>query len=349
MRVTNKARLAALWGALFVIACRSENPVLAVHEYAHPKTLRFLGPLPEPDTNRFRKEIIALGRRLFYEPRLSANDKVSCATCHDQSLAFSDGVALAKSGVSGKPATRNSPALINLAWSNNGLFWDGGAKNIESQLIGPLHNADEMGQPIGVSLDKLRADGAYRRAFEKAFPDQQVSITNMLQALAQFVRTLVSFDSLYDRVLRQEGMLNDAQARGRNLYTGKCAVCHNGPLLTDNGYHNNGLDTKYPPDHEGQLMGRFRITRKNEDIGKFRTPTLRNIAVTKPYMHDGRFATLEAVIEHYSSGIQRSATLDAKLPAGGFHFSTQDKADLKEFLLTLTDENFLKRKEFRLD
>ncbi|MBX3721070.1 MAG: c-type cytochrome [Turneriella sp.] len=349
MRITQKARLAALGVAFVYAACRAENPVLSVHEYAHPKVVRFLGPMPEPETNRFRPEVIHLGRKLFYEPKLSANGKVSCATCHEQSQGFSDGVALATTGVSGKPATRNSPALINLAWSNNGLFWDGGAKNLESQLLGPLHNPDEMGQAIGVSLDKLKADSSYRRAFEKAFPDQQVSITNLLQAIAQFVRTLVSFDSLYDRVLRQEAMLNDAEARGRNLFTGNCAVCHNGPLMTDNDYHNNGIDTTYPPIHDGQPMGRFRITRKDADIGKFRTPTLRNIAVTRPYMHDGRFATLEAVIEHYSSGIKRSATLDGKLPAGGFHFSAQDKADLKEFLLTLTDENFLKRKEFRLD
>lgn len=349
MRPLTTARFAALGLALLMSACRVENPVLSIHEYAHPKVVRFLGPLPEPETNRYRPEAIALGRRLFYEPKLSSNGKVSCATCHEQALGFSDGVALAKSGVSGKSATRHSPTLINLAWSNNGLFWDGGAKNLESQIVGPLHNPDEMGQPIGASLEKLRADSTYRKAFEQAFPDHELSTTNLLQALAQFVRTLVSFDSRYDRVLRQEGMLNEGEARGRNLFTGKCAVCHNGPLMTDNGYHNNGLDDQYPPDHEGQLMGRFRITRKTEDIGKFRTPTLRNIAVTKPYMHDGRFATLEAVIEHYSSGIKRSATLDPKLPAGGFHFSAQDKADLKEFLLILTDENFLKRKEFRLD
>lgn len=339
----------APWVALVLLcACRAESPVLSYVDYAHPNTVRFLGPLPEPETNRFRKEAIVLGRRLFYEPLLSANGKVSCATCHAQHLAFSDGVALATTGVSGKPAFRNSPALINLAWAKNGLFWDGGAKNLESQIMGPLHNEDEMGQAIGVSADKLRADSSYRSAFAAAFGDREISTANILHSLAQFVRTLVSFNSKYDRVLRQEAELSESQERGRNLFMGKCGPCHGGILMTDDGFHNNGIDDKYSAIREGQPMGRFRITRKTEDIGKFRTPTLRNIEVTKPYMHDGRFATLEAVIEHYARGIKKSATLDPKLPAGGFRFSEEQKKDLKQFLLTLTDEEFLRRKEFRL-
>lgn len=350
MRKSIRGCLGAPWVALVLfVACRAENPVLSHIDYAHPNTVRFLGPMPEPETNRFRSEAIALGRRLFYEPMLSANGKVSCATCHAQHLGFSDGVALATTGVSGKPAFRNSPALINLAWAKNGLFWDGGAKNLESQIMGPLHNEDEMGQAIGVSADKLRAVSSYRDAFAAAFGDRAVSPGNILHALAQFVRTLVSFNSKYDRVLKQEAELNASQENGRNLFMRKCGACHGGVLMTDDGFHNNGIDTVYPAIREGQPMGRFRITRKNEDIGKFRTPTLRNIEVTKPYMHDGRFATLEAVIEHYSSGIKKSATLDAKLPAGGFRFSEEQKKDLKQFMLTLTDEEFLRRKEFRLE
>ena len=350
MRISIRRCLWAPWVALVCLqACKAENPVLSHIDYAHPNTVRYLGPMPEPETNRFSKDVIALGRRLFYEPLLSANGKVSCATCHAQHLGFSDGVALARTGVSGKPAFRNSPALINLAWAKNGLFWDGGAKNIESQIMGPLHNEDEMGQAIGVSVDKLKSQGSYRRAFEKAFPDKQVTTTNLLNALAQFVRILVSFNSKYDRVLRQEAELNESQERGRNLLMGKCGPCNGGILMTADGFHNNGIDKEYSTIREGQPMGRFRITRNKADIGKFRTPTLRNIEVTGPYMHDGRFATLEAVIEHYSSGIKKSATLDAKLPAGGFQFSREQKSDLKAFLLTLTDQEFLTRKEFRLD
>lgn len=352
MRISRWERFGALlWVAFAVFACRLENPVLKPHEYAHPKVVRLLGPLPEPESNRFRSEIIALGRRLFYEPKLSANGRVSCATCHLQSLAFSDGVALATSGVSGKPAFRNSPALINLAWVKNGLFWDGGAKNIESQLLGPLHNEDEMGQPIGISVDKLKADSKYREEFRAAFPDREVSVTNLLHALSQFVRTLVSFDSRYDRVLRGEpaAALSESETSGQKLFAKHCSPCHAGPLVTDNDFHNNGIDTQFPAIRDGQPMGRYRITRKVADTGKFRTPTLRNIAVTGPYMHDGRFATLESVLEHYSSGVKSSPTLDARVPAGGFKFSPKEKAEIIHFLMTLTDEDFLKRREFRLD
>lgn len=352
MNPTHRARYGALFGvALLFIACRGENPVLLPHEYAHPKVVRLLGPLPESESNPFRKEIIVLGRRLFYEPRLSANGKVSCATCHLQSLAFSDGVALATTGVSGKSAFRNSPALINLAWAKSGLFWDGGAKNIESQLLGPLHNEDEMGQAIGISVDKLKADARYRAEFSAAFPDHKVSVTNLLHAISQFVRTLVSFDSRYDQVLRGEPgvALSESETSGQRLFAKHCSPCHTGPLVTDNDFHNNGIDSVYPAIRDGQPMGRFRITRNPVDIGKFRTPTLRNIAVTGPYMHDGRFATLEAVLEHYASGVKKSATLDRRIPVGGFRFSPKERAEIIHFLMTLTDENFLKRKEFRLD
>lgn len=285
---------------------------------------------------------VELGRQLFYDTGLSSNGKVSCATCHLPSKAFTDGRTLTNAGVSGKALVRHSPTLINLAWSNNGLFWDGGSKNLESQALGPLTHQDEMGQNLNAIVAYLSKQEAYPIAFSNAFPGEAISYVTVAKALAQFQRTLVSADSRYDHWIRKEGeTLTSLERQGYTIFQQKCATCHSTDLFTDNDYHNNGLDSHFSDEGEGELLGRMRITFSPNDLGKYRTPTLRNSALTAPYMHDGRFATLESVVEHYSEGIVGGSTTDLRLPIGGFHFDDNEKAALLAFLATLTDNSFV--------
>lgn len=323
--------------------------------YQEPQPLVLVpGNFPEfvdSKTNPLTSEGIALGKKLFFDKRLSGNNQVSCVTCHQQSLAFSDGFALTRQGISGNALERNSPALINLAWANNGLFWDGGSTNLESQVFAPLAHADEMHQNLDELLEELNADAAYRKMFEKAF-GKPISQADIVKAIAQFERTLISANSKYDKYMRGEsgGVMNSEEIKGLRLAEQFCFSCHAGPLLTDNHYHNNGIDTDFTDDTELMMKkGRARITNNSEDLGKFRTPTLRNVEKTGPYMHDGRFGTLQDVVEHYNSGILASPTLDPVLFRNGklgISLSETEKKQLIAFLKTLTDYEFLNDKSF---
>ena len=307
-------------------------------------------PLPISDTeNPMTREGIDLGRMLFYDVRLSANNKVSCASCHDQSLAFSDGVSLSKAGVSATALLRHAPALINLAWANNGLFWDGGSTNLESQVFGPLTAHDEMAQNLFELVDELNAVPDYVTRFKSAF-DDEISSQNVAKALAQFQRTLISADSKYDQFkLKKAGAtLSSLEMRGLELVKQKCQGCHSGELFTDNGYHNNGIDALFSnTEHEGLYMGRYRISYDLADLGKFRTPTLRNVGLTAPYMHDGRFKNLDEVLDHYSDGIRDSETLDPLLPAKGMKLQQDEKKAIIAFLNTLSDQSFITNPAFQ--
>jgi cytochrome c peroxidase len=302
--------------------------------------------IPAPAHNPLSADGIALGRTLFYDKGLSANGQVSCGTCHQQERAFSDGMALSQAGVSGGKLKRHAPALINLAWMD-GLFWDGGAKNLEAVSLGPLTHADEMGQDVKALLLYLRQHPSYPAQFHKAFGTDSITTPLVLRALAQFQRTLISADSRYDRYVRKApgGELSSMELQGMALFQQHCASCHTTNFFTDNRYHNNGLDSTYPDDHERLAHGRGRITGLPQDIGKYKTPTLRNIALTAPYMHDGRFGTLQEVLQHYTSRIQPSPTLAPQLQKGdkpGIALSTEEQQQLIAFLHTLTDEAFVR-------
>lgn len=302
-------------------------------------------------TNPLTKDGIELGKKLFFDKRLSGNNQVSCATCHQQNLAFSDGFALTTQGISGKALERNSPALMNLAWAKNGLFWDGGSTNLESQAFAPLAHEDEMQQNLDELILELNADPSYTRLFKNAF-NSPISQTGIVKAIAQFERTLISANSRYDKYIRGEsgGNLNTEELKGLQLAEQFCFSCHSTPLLTDNSYHNNGIGNDFTDGTELMMKtGRYRITHNPKDIGKFRTPTLRNIEKTAPYMHNGRFTTLEKVLDHYSNGILFSATLDSNLNQNGklgFSFSDTEKQQLIAFLKTLTDTQYLTDKRF---
>ncbi len=238
---------------------------------------------------------------------------------------------------------RNSPALINLAWVNKGFFWDGGSSNLENQAYAPMAHPDELFQDLYELVDELNQDEEYIRLFKEAFNDK-IQDKYVVRAIAQFEKTLVSANSKYDKYVRHEGntRLDKEEAKGLVLFEQHCRRCHATDLFTDNGFHNNGLDNSYPDTHEGIYQGRYRVTFIQEDMGKFKTPTLRNIALTAPYMHDGRFATLEDVIAHYSKGIKPNSTVDKTLSQnGGLHISPEEQKQLIKFLHTITDYEFI--------
>lgn len=339
--MVNLSKIAILVATTSIIISCSKQEINPVPEsYTLPVPAHFPQPIFDTE-NPMTRQGIELGRMLFYDVRLSGNNKISCASCHDQSLAFSDGKALTNVGVSGTPLIRHSPALINMAWATNGLFWDGGSTNLESQAFAPLTATDEMAQDLNELVKELNEVPDYVNRFRFVFNDE-IKSSHIVRALAQFQRTLISADSRYDQYKTMSGTLSVLEQKGLNLVATKCQGCHTGELFTDNRYHNNGLDASFTnSDHEGIYQGRYRISYQNSDLGSFKTPTLRNVAVTAPYMHDGRFATLEEVLEHYATGIKSSETLDPLIPSGGLNLAKDEKEAILAFLHTLTDNTYL--------
>lgn len=304
-------------------------------------------PQPElPADNPLTAEGIALGERLFFDPRLSGTGTQSCASCHAREHAFADSVAVSL-GARGTPGVRNSMPLFNLAWSSS-YAWDGSQPRIRDQALAAMRNPIEMDADVDKVAAALGRDKELGSAFAAAFGDRTISADRIGLALEQYLLTLVSADSRFDRALRGAEQLSDEEKRGFELFLteydparGKlgadCFHCHGGALLTDFVFRNNGLVAAAAD------AGRAAATGRESDRAKFKTPSLRNVAITGPYMHDGRFATLEEVVAHYDHGVRRSATLDANLakhPAAGLRLSAADQRALVAFLRTLTDPAF---------
>ena len=293
--------------------------------------------VPTVVRNPLSEEGVALGRMLFYDPILSVDSSVSCASCHFLEQAFTDGVALSDKGFSGKTLKRNAPSLFNIAW-HHALFWDGGAVDVESQVAGPILEIDELGGDPQKMIERLNRHGGYRASFQKVFGKEEVEIGDVAKAIAQFERTLVSYHTLYDDYKQGKGVLDEQALHGLALYQRHCASCHEEGFFSDFDYHNNGLDRVFDfSDPEDLRWGRFRLTFEEKDKGAYKTPSLRNVALTAPYMHDGRFITLQEVLDHYSRGIVDSEYLSQKIPKGGFQFTRQEQEDIIRFLHTLTD------------
>ncbi len=292
-------------------------------------------PAPQYDfsANPVTASGFELGRRLFHDPRLSRDGSISCASCHQQFAAFAHLDHRVSHGLNGANGTRNAPPLFNLAWQPE-LMWDGAIHNLELQPLAPLGNPVEMGETLEGVLPKLQADAEYRRRFEAAFGPGEIDSRRMLLALTQFVGTLRSADSRYDR-----DELSSQEREGLALFRQHCASCHREPLFTDYSYRGNGLDA------DSADLGRSVISGKAEDRGRFKVPSLRNVAVSAPYMHDGRFDTLAQVLRHYASGIQDSAALDPAL-RGGLVLSAEQQQALVAFLESLTDEAFLQDERY---
>jgi len=279
---------AALWG---------EQPAGSPAIDAKIPLLKPLAPVEHPRESPASEAKIALGRKLFFDARLSRNDRISCATCHDPAQGFGDGQRLAR-GIDDRQGARHTPGLINVAYGRP-LMWDGRAATLEEQALLPIQNPDEMDLRLEALEEKLRGIAEYRKAFEQVFGGD-VSAERIAQALAAYERTIVSAETPFDRYLRGDrDSLSAPARRGMKLFFGRarCSVCHSGPELTDNKFHNIGAT-----DSQAADAGRRAVTGREEDQGAFRTPQLREIGRTAPYMHNGRFATLRDVVKHYNFG-----------------------------------------------
>lgn len=291
---------------------------------------------PIPLSNLETSAKIALGKKLFFDPRLSINGSISCAFCHMPKAGFADPRPVSI-GVGGKRGGRNAPPVLNAAYLNL-QFWDGRAGSLEEQAIGPLTNPVEMANPNNQRVvDRLRKISEYQRSFHEVFGGD-VAIDRIAQAIAAYERTLVTPHSPYDQYLMGDSKaLSPAQKRGFTLFKGKarCVLCHSGVLLSDQSYHNLGVP------QTGTLsvdVGRYAVTHNPEDKGKFRTPSIRNVALTAPYMHDGTFRTLDQVVDFYNKGGGRSrfTTKDSLLVP--LHLSAKEKKDLVAYLRSLSGE-----------
>jgi len=303
-----------------------------------------------PSDNPLTEEGVALGKKLFSDKILSGNQTQSCADCHKVKEAFSDSAAfsLGAQGILGK---RNSMPLFNLAWNFDERFaWDGKEFGLENQVIEPIVNPLEMHGDLKEIVKKLNEHNNYPALFQSAFGSSKISPDLVAKAVAQFMRTIISANSKFDNFLLGKSTLTVEEENGFNIFMseekGDCFHCHgstNNPLWTDNKFHNNGLDERFID------LGLGAITGDPSDNGKFKTPSLRNLIFTAPYMHDGRFSTLEEVINHYSEGLQFSETIDPLMKSvhqGGVDLNEEEKAALKAFLLTLTDEEFIENPAF---
>ncbi len=304
-----------------------------------------------PSDNPQTIEGIALGKKLFFDPILSGNGTQACADCHNPQNAFSDERQFSI-GIDGIAGIRNSMPLFNMAWNFNGkFFWDGRALGLEAQALEPVINPIEMHNTWDEAVASIQGTTVYPAMFNDAFGTTVVDSTLVSKSIAQFLRTLISGNSKFDRYLLNQESLTASELNGLNIFLdetrGDCFHCHgnpNNPLWTDNAFHNNGLDEVITDKGLGLVTGDPR------DFGLFKTPSLRNLAYTAPYMHDGRFTTIDEVINHYSEGLVYSETIDPlmkSVPQGGVQLSDDDKADLKAFLLTLSEPGFLNNPDFQ--
>lgn len=294
-----------------------------------------------PTDNPANAEKIELGRKLFYDPMLSSDKSVACASCHKQELAFTDGNQVSR-GVNRELGTRNSPTIVNAAY-NERLFWDGRSATIEEQALAAATNPAEMRAVEPVIDLRLQQDSAYSIEFARAFGNGSKPTTRLsMKAIATFVRTVLSGSSRYDEFNNgNKSALNDSEIRGKDLFFSsrtQCSECHSGHNFTDNQFHSTGLFSHYYDE------GRSDVTKLPSDVGSFKTPSLRNIALTAPYEHDGHLTTLEAVIEHYNSGGKNFVNKDDRVRK--LNLTDAEKQDLIAFLRSLTDNTLLVNKRF---
>lgn len=310
-------------------------------------------PMVIPENNPFTKAGIELGRRLFYDPVLSADSTISCASCHLQERAFTDGQAQSR-GIAQRKGTRSAMSLANVGYYYTGLFWDGRTGSLEEQALHPVRNFKEMGFSWNEVEARLEKQPRYVRWFREAFGIRRATEIDsgyVARALAQFQRTLVSKDAKFDRVMRQEETFTPAEKRGWTIFfdaspdraVSECNHCHVDPLFTNLAYENNGIQSVNSLEGFAD-PGLGAVHANRFDNGKFRVPTLRNIELTAPYMHDGRFQTLDQVLEHYISGGHPAENLNPNVRR--LYLSAQDKKDILSFLYTLTDSVFICNKAF---
>lgn len=300
-----------------------------------PAVPKGLPAIQHPKENPLTAAKIELGKQLYFDPRLSRDNTVSCATCHSPEKGYSNGEAVA-TGVGGKKGGRSAPSVINSAYYKL-QFWDGRAGSLEEQALGPIQNPIEMNLTLPEAVEKIGAIPGYKKQFSDVF-GTDVNADGMAKAIAAFERTILSGDAPYDRfVAGDKSALSEAAQRGLKLFSGKahCSACHAGPNFSDNAFHNVGIGM-HAKDHD---VGRFAISKQGGDRGSFKTPTLREIAKTAPYMHDGSLKTLEEVVDHYAKGGTANDALDEEVYE--LKLSPEEKKDLVTFLKEgLTSESY---------
>lgn len=344
-----KKEILIILGWIVVVGCSSNN-INAVYE---PIYLEVEQPTNFPeisynlDNNPVTEAGFELGKSLFYEGKLSANDAIPCAFCHEQAFAFTHHGHTVSHGVNGGIGTRNAQPIQNLAYQTE-FMWDGAASHLDLQPVIPITSELEMGETISNVITKLQADSYYQSQFTKAFEDGEINSENLLKALSQFMVMMVSSNSTYDKYIRNEDnvTLTDIELDGLATFNNKCATCHATDLFTDHSYRNNGLSINPSLNDEG----RYAVFENPDDLYKFKVPSLRNVAVSGPYMHDGRFSTLEAVLTFYDSGMTDNGNVDAVFSREdgtlGITLSDYEKESIVAFLNTLTDEEFLTDERF---
>jgi len=319
------------WGIVLLIglaAVGKDVYVLDTPDYFPPTVY-------ELESQPLTADKILLGRALFYDPVLSADGTISCASCHSPFNAFAHTDHELSHGIHDSIGTRNAPALFNLAWQSS-FMWDGAINHLDMQALAPISHPGEMGETLANVVDKLAQKALYTDLFQRAFGDSVVSGQRVLKALSQFQISLVSAGSKYDQMRAGEARFTEQEEAGYTLFKTHCNSCHTEPLFSSYTYANNGLAV----DTFLQDAGRFRISQNPSDSLLFKIPSLRNLRYTYPYMHDGRFRKLREVLDHYSVGIEPSPTLDARL-SQSLALTSREQTDLIAFLLTLDDPDFV--------
>lgn len=321
--------------------------------YTFPQ-LKFFPTMPVDIDNLVTNEGVDLGRHLFYDTLLSRDFDLSCASCHRQEYAFSDSPKTFSIGHADIRTARNTMPLYNLAWYPS-YFWDGRAQTLEEQIFHPVRSPSEMNFTWKEATSRIKKNSFYKQKFKAAFGNQQIDSLLIAKAIAQFLRTLISNTSKFDRVLAGEEYLSEDEYAGfvlmNDMTKGDCLHCHTtdaNALGTTGRFSNNGLDhAEDPNDYIDKGLGGY--TNKIEDVGKFKIPSLRNLSFTAPYMHDGRFESLEKVLDFYSEGVHLTANIDSKMgraQQGGVKLTAKEKEQIILFLLTLSDSVFIANPSF---
>ena len=324
-----------------VTACNSKGGSDSTSSKSNrsPRQLWDFPQIVYPSDNQYNEDAVSLGKKLFFDGELSSDGTVSCAKCHIPNNGFTD-VDEISLGVGGVVGFRHSMTLTNVAWGRS-FFWDGRASSLEEQALGPVVTAHEMNETWDNVVGKLIADPEYPDLFQQAYGTSDISKELIVKAIAQYERTLISNNSKYDRHLKGEETLTASEKIGHDLFfseRAECFHCHGSILFTDSQFHDNGLDLVYTDNGLGDVTG---IERDN---GKFKSPTLRNVEYRAHFMHDGRFSTLEEVVEHYNSGVNDSPNLSPLLRNGAsLNLTDQEKQGLVDFMKTLSDPSFIER------
>ena len=323
---------------MLIFACSKGGSDLPFAGFINPS--HFPQPVYKFANNPVTKDGFELGRRLFYEPRLSRDNSISCGSCHIQSSAFTQHGHDVSHGIDDRLGRRNSPPIMNLAWMPN-YMWDGGIFDLDLQPINPITAHEEMDESVANVISKLQAHPEYPALFKKAYGSEIITTAAFMKSLSQFMLMCISSNSKYDSVVLKLGKVafTDEENAGYKLVQQKCGSCHTEPLFTDNSFRNNGIGIGLNDD-----PGRYEATLNNTDRYKFKVPSLRNLAYTAPYMHDGRYYRLDAVLTHYNKTVQHTPNLDPVLANGGIPLTVLEQQQILAFLNTLNDKTFIGNK-----